>query len=179
MQREPTKGSNPPPSPALSMLSSPGPGIATRKIAVLAADGFAAKPLHEIISALERAQAVVKVVAPTLGSLTGDDGSECRVDFSFLTTSSVLFDAVYIAGGSVCTSALVADARASCFVREAFEHCKSIAATGDAIEVLVAADVLTHPADTADGVYTGTDDDAALVAAALVENGATRHWSRE
>jgi catalase len=178
-QREPTVGSSPPASPALSMTSLPGPGIVTRKIAVLAADGFATMALGEVVSTLERAHAVVKIVAPTLGSITGDDGSARRVDFSLLTASSVLFDAVHVAGGPKSASTLAADPRAVEFVAEAFRHCKSIGATGAATALLVAAGVMADPQDSIDGLYVTPDDRAALVGAALVEHGATRHWSRE
>jgi catalase len=179
LQREPTEGSYPPPSPAVSMTSAPGPGIMTRKIAVLAAEGFAAAALNEVAAKLENAQAVVKIVAPHLGTIAGDDGSERTVDFSLLTGSSVLFDAVYVAGGSPCTETLALDPRALEFVAEAFKHCKSIAATGSASDVLVAANVLPDPQTPVDGVYMAPEDQAAALGDALVQHGATRHWSRE
>jgi catalase len=177
--REPTPGSRPPGSPALSMTSSPGLGIETRKIAVLAANGFDAKAMEEVLSGLESAGAVVKIVAPVLGSIIGDDGSEAHVDFSLLTASSVLFDAVCVMGGTGCAATLALDPRALYFVNEAFKHCKSIGATGDSATVLVAARVLVEEDDDVEGVYVADDERAVLVAAALVEFGATRHWSRE
>jgi catalase len=177
--REPTEGTHPPGSPALSMTSSPGLGIATRKVAVLAADGFDTQALLEIVSQLEGAGAVVKIIAPTLGAIVGADGYERDVDFSFLTGASVLFDAVCVIGGEQSAATLALDPGALYFVNEAFKHCKSIGATGDAAAVLVAANVLVDPDADVEGVYVGNDDAAADVGAALVERGATRHWSRE
>jgi len=39
---------------------------------------------------------VVKIIAPKLGLLTGKNGGKIHVDQSFLSASSVLFDAVYV-----------------------------------------------------------------------------------
>jgi catalase len=178
-KREPTQGKHPPGSPALSMTSSPGLGIATRKIAMLAADGFSSAAMKEVRSQLEDAGAVVKIVAPRMGSIVGDDGTALDVDFSFLTSSSVLFDAVCVIGGSQSASTLEVNPGALYFVNEAFSHCKSIGATGDASAVLVAANVLVEPNDAVEGVYVADDASAMDVGAALVEHGATRHWSRE
>jgi catalase len=101
------------------------------------------------------------------------------VDFSLLTASSVLFDAVYVVGGRKCAATLAADPRALYFLNEAFKHCKSIGATGYATAVLVAARVLSETQTHAEGIYLADDDGAELIAAALVEYGSTRHWSRE
>jgi catalase len=177
--REPTEGTSPPASPALSMINSPAPGIQTRKIAILAADGFTAGPLDEIQSTLENVGAVMHIVAPELGKITGEDGTERRVDASLLTASSVLFDAVYVVGGRACATTLAADARALHFLNEAYKHCKSIGATGYATAVLVAARVLSETQTNAEGVFLADDDDAGLIAAALIEYAATRHWARE
>ena len=49
--------------------------------------------------ALLTAGAVVKTVAPRLGMVTGGDGVQLKADFSFLTGSSVVFDAVFVPGG--------------------------------------------------------------------------------
>jgi catalase len=177
--REPTEGTNPPASAALSMTRSPGPGIQTRKFAILAADGFTAGPLAHVQAKLESEGAVVQIVAPNLGTIKSDDGSERRVDAGFLTASSALFDAVYVVGGRKCAATLAADRRALCFLNEAFGHCKSIGATGYATAVLVAARVLSETQSHAEGIYLADDDGAELVAAALVEYGTTRHWARE
>jgi catalase len=121
----------------------------------------------------------VQIVAPNLGTITGDDESERRVGASFLTTSSVLFDAVYVVGGRKCAAALAADPRALCFLNEAFKHCKSIGATGYATAVLVAARVLSETQTHAEGIYLADDDGAELIGQALVEYANCRHWSRE
>ena len=88
-------------SPTLSQINNPNfpnDTIKTRKIAVLLADGFDDAAVDEMSKALLTAGAMPKTVAPHLGVVTGAGGTQLKVDFSFLTGSSVLFDAVYIPG---------------------------------------------------------------------------------
>jgi catalase len=178
---------NVPFSPALSMLSSPGEGIATRKVAVLVADGFDGAAVAKISKALQAAGAMPKIVGPRLGAIRDAADGELVAEFSLLTASSVLFDAVVVAGGDACAAALKGEAKALEFVNEAFKHCKSIATTGAGLDVLVAARVIgALPADAKHapalpaGVIAGPDAKAARVGADLVEAMAShRHWARE
>jgi hypothetical protein len=62
--------------------------------------------------------------------VTGGNGLELKVDFSFLTGSSVLFDAAYIPGGDASVATLTGQPEASEFVSEAYKHFKAIAARG-------------------------------------------------
>jgi len=129
-------------SPALSMASTVKDTIKTRRIAVLAADGVDATAVGRMKKALMAEGAQVKVVAPRLGVLSGTKGAEINIDISFLTAGSVLFDAVYIPGGEQSIETLKGDAKALMFVKEAYLHCKAIAATDAGIDLLLAA----HPA---------------------------------
>jgi catalase len=129
-------GRTPKTSPALSMANTVKNGVATRKVAILAADGVDLPSLRRMKDALEKAGAAAKVVAPYLGTLQGKEGDEVLIDFSLLTTSSVLFDAVYVPGGAGSVSALADERDAVEFVTEAYRHCKVIAATGEGVEFL-------------------------------------------
>nr|MDQ2938549.1 catalase [Acidobacteriota bacterium] len=123
-------------SPALRMVDNPNfpkNTIKTRKIAVLLADGFDDAGVTEMNKALLTAGATPKTVAPRLGVVTGGNGKELKVDFSFLTGSSVLFDAVYIPGGDASVKAIQQQVEASEFVNEAYKHCKAIAASGSGV----------------------------------------------
>ncbi|HEX7706600.1 MAG TPA: catalase [Thermoanaerobaculia bacterium] len=122
-------------SPALSMENTPKDSIVTRKVALLAADGVNVGSVKRVKKALEDAGAMVKVVAPRLGTLKGD-GGKLDIDHSFLTTSSVLFDALYIPGGAKSIETLAGERDAIAFVTEAFRHCKPIAADGEGVELL-------------------------------------------
>ena len=126
-------------SRALSMADTRKDTIMTRKVAFLAADGFDDASLAAIKKALVKAGAVVKIVAPRLGTVVGRGGTELKIDFSFLTCNSVLFDAVYVPGGEKSVAALKREADAIHFLNETYKHCKAIAATAEGIDLLTAA----------------------------------------
>jgi catalase len=170
-------------SPALSMANTVK-GVKTRKIAILAADGFGGD-LATVKKAILAAGAQAKIIAPRLGMIKGAGGEEIKADFSFLTSSSVLFDAVYIAGGEQSAAALQKEAAAIHFVEEAYKHCKAIAATGAGAGVLNASRLANlkpegKQVQSDEGVVLGGDAQAGKVAAAFLEAVAEhRFWSRE
>lgn len=125
-------------SEALSMAGTPKDSIATRKIAILAADGVDGKSLSAVKDALVAEGAVVHIIAPKLGILLSQEDQQIEVDESFLTAASVLYDAVYLPGGTNSSATLEAEANAVHFLNEAFKHCKAIAADATAIQVLEA-----------------------------------------
>ncbi|MEK6289759.1 MAG: catalase-related domain-containing protein, partial [Acidobacteriota bacterium] len=127
-------------SPALSMVSSPKDTIKTRKIAFLVADGFDDAAVLNMKKALIAAGAMCMTVAPRLGVLTGAGGETIKADFSFLTGSSVLFDAVYVPAGAASVEALKKEPEAVNFLNEAYKHCKTIAATAAGVELLNTSD---------------------------------------
>jgi hypothetical protein len=116
------------PSPALSLLpSEPGP-ISGRVIGVLAADGVDSAGLTAIRKPLEAAGAAVVIIAPHGGTISGDDGP-IEVTKSVLTTQSVEYDALIVAGGSG-TEVLAQDPYTAVNLGEAYRHHKTIAAWG-------------------------------------------------
>jgi catalase len=119
-------------SAALSMANTPKDTIKSRKVAILAADGVKAANVEAMQNALLAAGAVGEVIAPKLGTVEGDSGKELPVKNSFLTAASVLYDAVYLPGG---TAALAGNGDALHFLNEAYRHCKPIAFDADAIDV--------------------------------------------
>ncbi len=126
-------------SPALSMANTVKDTVLTRKVAILASDGVDTASLKTVQDALLLAGAQGKIVATHLGVLTGADGDELPIDFSLLTTSSVLFDAVYVPGGAKSAASLTLERDALEFVTDAYRHCKPIAATSEGVELLRAA----------------------------------------
>lgn len=177
-------------SPALSMANTPKESIKTRKVAFLVADGFDDTAVVNMAKALQAAGGVAKIVAPHGGTLLGAKGKEVTVDFSLLTTSSVLFDAVYVPGGAQSVAALLREADAVHFINEAYKHCKTIATTGEGIDLLRASHAGVElpveerakevPAIANDGLIVSVSQEARRVAdsfiAAIAEH---RHWSRE
>ena len=178
-------------SPALSMVENPNfpkDSIKTRKIAFLVADGFDDAAVADMKKALMTAGALAVTVAPRLGVLTGAAGEECKADFSFLTASSVLFDAVYIPGGDASAAALKAEPEASNFVAEAYKHCKAIAAAGAGVGLLAVwlgekfseANTTGKLVGEDKGVVTSRGPAGGNLAAAFINAIAQhRHWERE
>jgi catalase len=176
-------------SPTLSMVDNPNfPDgiIKTRKIAFLIADGFDDNAVSEMKKALMTEGAAAMTVAPRLGMVAGANGEAVKADFSFLTGTSVVFDAVYVPGGEASVAALKNEPEAANFVSEAYKHCKSIAASGAGVELLESAGVVAPPnADAASsagdaGVVTGGDDEVVKLAEDFIAAiGRHRHWERE
>jgi catalase len=176
-------------SPALSMANTVKNGIRTRKIAILAADGVDGGALSGIQKALKAAGAQPKVIAPRLGALKTAQGHDIKIDWSFLTAGSVLFDAVFVPGGDKSLEALTIEPRAVEFVAEAYKHCKAIGATGKGLALFQAAGIsMNDRAPTRkerkpsgpDGVVIGKDADVRGVAEEFIQAVAQhRHWGRE
>ncbi|KQN36312.1 hydroperoxidase [Pedobacter sp. Leaf41] len=123
-------------SDALSMAGTVKDTIKTRKIAILAADGVDEKAISTVKTALVAEGAIVHIIAPKLGEIISEGDQKIVPDESFLTAASVLYDAVYVAGGANSVATLEAEANAVHFLNEAFKHCKAIAADNEAIQVL-------------------------------------------
>ena len=169
------------PSPALRMVDNPNfplKTIKTRKIAFLVADGFNDASVKDMKMALMKAGAQAMTVAPRLGVLTGAGGETLNADFSLSTGSSVLFDAVYVPDGEASVAALQAGPEAVDFLREAYQHCKTIAAHGVAVQLLENAGLGESMADA--GLIAGRDGDArALSENFIIGIAHHRHWDRE
>ena len=172
-------------SAALSMANTPKDSIRTRKIAFLAADGVDEKSLGTVKQALTDAGAKVEIIAPRLGFITSANDEKIQVDHSLLTVASVLYDAVYVPGGTNSVATLEADADAVHFLNEAFKHCKAIAADTQAFQVLEATYFSKKlPADFSDksvlmeGIIVGDDTDK-LADQFILAVAQHRFWERE
>ncbi len=124
-------------SKALSMANTIKDNIKTRQIAFLVADGVDEQSLNTMKNALVKAGAGVKLIAPHLGSIVSINGNKIKVDQSFLTAASVLFDAVYIPGGEKSFAALKEEPDAIHFINEAYKHCKAIAGDGAGSDLIL------------------------------------------
>lgn len=123
------------PSPALSMANTIKTAK-TRKVAILIAEGFSNKDLSVMLSSLKAEGVQGSTIAMHGGPIKSEEGETVNAEFSFLTTSSVLFDAVYIPGGKKSINSLINNCDVISFVSEAYKHCKALAANGDAIDLL-------------------------------------------
>jgi len=169
-------------SPALSQADQPE-GIATRKIAVLAADGADTGRLEPVLRTLRGEGATCEILAPHEGALEGG----LDADRGLLTMASVLYDAVLVAGGRASVDTLRSNGAAVRYVTEAYKHGKAIGAIGDGVDLLRGAPLndmrLSETGLVAEhGVVTLAACDDALdeFAAAFVQAVAQhRHFDRD
>jgi catalase len=125
------------PSPALSLMSRPGTtGIATRRIAILVADGIDGPAARAIYTALLKEGAVPRFVAPRLGVVNVSAGAPINVDISLEAGPSCLYDATIVAGSYEATTPLGGSGQALEFLRDQYRHCKPILALGSAESLL-------------------------------------------
>jgi catalase len=161
-------------SPALSLLSTePGP-MSGRVVGVFAEDGVDASGLRSVSRSLERVGAKVVVIAPHGGSISGDDGSSIEVGKSALTTQSVEYDAIVVAGGTNDHDQMV-DPSLIANLEEAFRHYKTIGAWGRAVDVLAACSVAME----GPGVVTGPKPGRTFSSSLIESIGWHRHWDRD
>ncbi|MEI6950605.1 catalase [Paraflavisolibacter sp. H34] len=175
-------------SPSLSMENAENKSktsIKGRKIAVLAEDGFEGQVLKEIVAALTKEGAVCEVISKMQGTRKAASGPDLQTDKSYLTTGSVLYDAVLVAGGQKSAERMQQMGDTLHFIREAYKHGKPIAATGEGVEVIGACGLpelqLFDQLSEDKGVVTGRNDpDAETVAARFITAiGQHRFWERE
>jgi len=157
---------------ALSQVpAEPGP-ITGRVVGVLVGPGVDDAGVESLRQALGAEGANLYVVAPTGGTVDGA-GGPLPVDRTVLTTQSVEYDALVVAGGD-SAAVLGTDPYTAVNLGEAFRHHKVLAAWGEGQAVLEACGITDGTA----GIVFGdaADDD---FADRLVEAmGWHRHWER-
>jgi catalase len=168
-------------SDALTMLKNPtnSPTIASRKVAFVCADGVSEACVSNMKNALLKEDAKGLIIAPHLGSITTDAGGQIAVDFSFLTASSVLFDAVYVVDG-LGLNELAEDDDVNEFLNDAYKHCKVIGADGEATAVLSSTPFAGKIGNNDGGlILTSEAGTEAFAQDFIAAMGNHRFWERE
>jgi catalase len=125
-------------SPALSLLSRPGEiGIATRRVAILVANGVAGA--STVRAALAQDGAVPLYVGITLGAVEAAVGEPLQADITLETGPCVLYDGLVIPDGVAAT--LQNDGHAIEFIKGTYRHGKPILALGSGATLLDAAEL--------------------------------------
>ena len=163
--------------------------IKSRKIAILAADGYDYKELSQVMQALKGSGANADIISKYRGMLKSSSGEKLEVNKNYLTAASVMYDGVYIPGGKESIKTLKMQGDAIHFVHEAFRHCKPLGATGEGIELFKVAnlpDIIFAERKSADKVIS----DKGVVTVMRIESSSFndsfiaalakhRHWGRE
>jgi catalase len=117
------------------------PTIATRRVAIIIADGFDLVAYEAVKAALSAAGALPFTIAPRRSPIFNADdpkheGEGVKPDSHLEGMRSTMFDALFIPGGKYSIATLRKNGRALHWVREAFGHLKAIGATGDGVELV-------------------------------------------
>ena len=144
--------------------------IKTRKIAVLVSNSTKDTAFVKVKSALEKAGAMVKIIAPKFGFIGPE--KDLKIDHSIKTVSSVLFDAVYLPGGAENFNALLGNVFVENFIKDAFIHCKPIAGEAEGKDLFIQAVGAGY--ETSEGVlFNSTPEEVVNLMAQH------RYWNRE
>ena len=114
----------------LTVQMEPNKSNAGLSVAVIANDTlFSESDMNAMMSLLASQQVSLTVVAPHLGALQ----SGVNATASYITTSSIFYDAVFIGSvdsGSNSTGSFMLDPNGQAFIMEAYSHGKAIGALG-------------------------------------------------
>jgi catalase len=108
------------------------PLIKSRRIAILAADGFEAGVVEALRVAMKLGSASTFIIGPRRSKIASAGGAApVMADHHFEGQRSTLFDALFVAPGAKSAETLKKDGRVIHWIREAFGHCKAIGAVGE------------------------------------------------
>jgi catalase len=166
------------PSPALSLVPEAPSTIEGRVVGIFAGDGVDGTGVAAVSRALTRAGAQVIVIASHGGTVRGG-AAPVEVTKTMLTTQSVEYDALVVAGGA-SAAVLAGDSYMAVNLGEAFRHYKTIAAWGEGNDVLDAVGLLGAVGLSADapGVVTAAKASRQFVQSLIEAIGWHRHWER-
>ena len=119
------------------------------RVAMLIDDGVDALCVARLIAELDRAGAQVKLVAPQLAPVSSQLGGLLAPDHTVSQVSVEAFDAVCVPSGLFCAETLQLSDDALKFVQDAYNEGKTLAATGEGVQVLRA---LGMPVDGGDSI---------------------------
>ncbi|ETS85315.1 Catalase-1 [Pestalotiopsis fici W106-1] len=129
-------------APRISQTEFPAkvPTIASRRVAILVADGYDSIALNGVKAALTASSALPFIIGPRRAEIfpAGSDkkpGSGIKADHHFEGMRSTMFDAVFVPGGADSIKALSTNGRSLHWLREAFGHLKAVAGSGEAVEL--------------------------------------------
>lgn len=124
---------------SMTVFNAEKPTIASRRVAILVADGYDPIAFNGVMAALTTAKAFPVVIGHKRQTVFADgeskSGKGIQPDHHFECMRSTMFDSVFVPGGSHVQT-LKKQGRVVHWVREAFGHLKAIGATGEAVELV-------------------------------------------
>lgn len=177
-------------SDALSMTGTRKDTIFSRRVAFLVGEDVDKVNLLKMKLLLTEAGAHVDLISKNQGVLKKTDGEDevLRVDKSYVTTGSIMYDAVFVPDRMNGKEVQMYVGSAMQFIVEAFKHCKTIGAYGRGVDLLMAARLMNvgmaeqgQDQILADqGVITTRGGDMGEFASSFIQAmNQHRHWERE
>ena len=169
-------------SEALSLFHRPGKaGIATRRIALLVAEGVSGAEVSKVQQQLIAHGSVPRLIGVKLGAVSTNDGPALEVEVSMETAPSVLWDALVVFGTTGKAHPLVGSGHAIEFLKDQYRHCKPMMVMGNAQSLLAGAAIPVElPSKKADpGILVAnakTDPELKTFVKAIAKH---RHFERE
>ena len=156
-----------------------------RKVAILVEDGFDGNVVAQLKKEMEKDGALCEVVAKNHGLRKAIKGDDVKVDKNHVTTASLMYDAVFVPGGDKAVEKMMHMGDVLHFIKEAYKHCKTIAAVGAGTALIEACQLpellVFDKVSTDKGVVSSKDEgDINKVIEqfkkAMLKH---RHWERE
>ncbi|KJS21485.1 MAG: hydroperoxidase [Clostridiaceae bacterium BRH_c20a] len=141
-------GGTPPITPGGTGVTASSPAVSqentikvpqTRKVAILAENGFNCTEIVKFMEAMEDVGITTEIISTSLGQITSVSGMELEVSKHYHSAGSIMYDAVYITGGRQSVDSLITNGDSLHFVNEAFKHAKPIGATNEGVDLLKAS----------------------------------------
>ncbi|MEI2264801.1 catalase HPII [Erwinia sp. CGal63] len=159
---------------SLSLYAVPSGSIKGRQVALLISDGVVAADVLAILQELKAQGVHGKLLAPHMGQVRADDGSNLPIDATFSGLPSLTFDAVIVPDGNIDALLLSGDARY--FLLEAYKHLKVIGLSGDARRFK--SQFGLGDSEREEGLIEDDKAEGVLMSEFLSAMGAHRVWSR-
>jgi catalase len=161
-------------SRALSIALNPPKAFVGRKVGALVTDGVDAQLLGALKEGIEAAGSQLELIAPTIGGVQANDGTQFEAGQKIGGGPSVLYDAVAVLPSVEGANLLLKNAAVRDFIADAFAHLKFIAWVGAAMPLFERAGI-AEDLDAGCVELTG----AASVTQFLAACRKLRQWDRE
>lgn len=144
-------GVNPPQVPVGTGAGESSPAVSqentvktarTRKIAILAENGYDYQQVNQLLTELKKAGITTDIISQKLGPLECSQNQKLlEANKNYSTAASVMYDAVFVAGGKQSKDSLIKQGDSLNFVNEAFSHAKTIGAVNEGVELLISSQI--------------------------------------
>ncbi|WP_262176891.1 catalase [Saccharococcus sp. Marseille-Q5394] len=110
--------------PSLSQLNSPHSAM-TQKVGVLIGNGFNGEEVQSTLESFKQNGVLFELIGEKLGTVTCSERNELEVDKAFLNVHPVLYDAIYVVGGTAGNQ-MMFDQHIADFIKMQYMHMKPI-----------------------------------------------------